>query len=206
MPEFLATEAIVLHKAERGESFLEFGVLSPEHGLVRFRQRLMHGTPSRRPSLPDWLDHLDLSLRRTNEKTLWFVVDAQIHHRHVRIAQSYEAMESAAVLTRLLLRNLDHLDSRTAIFTLLRDALNAWESRGLPRVTLLKALYRFAREEGFPVKETWWRRLPTTLRTTAAHLLNAPLARIDSTPEETDALLASLQEWLHRDAGFLPGK
>jgi hypothetical protein len=62
----------------------------------------------------------------------------------------------------------------------------------------LKSLYRFARDEGYPVKEQWFPSLPAADRETVATLLNRP-----ASGQTTELpLVAKLQ---HRMEDYLRG-
>jgi hypothetical protein len=63
----------------------------------------------------------------------------------------------------------------------------------------LKALYRFARVEGYPVKEDWWQSLPLEQRQAAVETLNVPLRKLVQDECATAEILESLRLWLNAE-------
>ncbi|HQU09774.1 MAG TPA: hypothetical protein PLV25_07415, partial [Opitutales bacterium] len=64
-------------------------------------------------------------------------------------------------------------------------------------LTLFKALFKFASQEGFAVRAGWWAELPENQRTIAARLLQTPAASMDaSLLVHTPTLYKGLTAWL----------
>jgi hypothetical protein len=60
----------------------------------------------------------------------------------------------------------------------------------------LKCLYRFARDEGYPVKEQWFPDLPAADREAVVILLNQPVAGQIAEPSLVAKLLHCLEDFL----------
>jgi len=109
----------------------------------------------------------------------------------------------ASHLSSLVARNPVSEESRAAVATLLRQAFQAFASGARPDLVWFKSLYRFARDEGYPIREQWFPTLPTDDRTTVAALLNRPLADQDAPPVIVTRLAARLAEYLHGHTDIL---
>jgi len=81
------------------------------------------------------------------------------------------------------------------VYTLLRNAFAAFSGPARPDVVHFKSLYRFARDEGYAVRQQWLPTLPADLQEKAGHLLHTPLGEITATAAD-EATTALLQQGL----------
>lgn len=190
----LTTDAFVLLKRPPSDSFQTLTVFSAEHGTLLALQRLPKKSAPTATVL-DLFDEAALVLESSNQGRTWFVKEARLVLRAEAIGRSYEALRLASALTALVARNNVHEESRPAVAELLRGALAAF---GGPRpdIVYFKSLYRFARDEGYPLKQQWFPTLPSADRTTVATLLNQPLATQDAEPAAVARLQRRLEEYL----------
>jgi hypothetical protein len=79
---------------------------------------------------------------------------------------------------------------------LLRQAFFSFAASGRPDLVWFKSLYRFARDEGYPLKEQWFPTLPSADRAAVALLLNKPLSEQNGAPEEVARLTDRLVNYL----------
>lgn len=172
----LQTDAFVLLRQPPADKFQSFTAFSATHGPLLILSRLSSKTPA--PAL-DLFDEVSLQLESSNQGRTWFVKEARLLTRHPGLGRSYATLAAASTLARLLARNPVHEESRATTAELLRTALAALADGAPPDLILLKSLYRFARDEGYPVAQQWLPTLPADLRATARELLHTPLARID---------------------------
>jgi hypothetical protein len=191
----LQTDAFVLVKRPPADAFQLFTLFSPEHGSLTALQRISKkpgtsGTPL------DLFDEASLLLESSNQGRTWFIKEASLTTRHTDIGRSYDALRLASRLATLIARNTVHEESRAAVASLLRTALSAFGSSPRPDIVYFKSLYRFARDEGYPLKEQWFPTLPSTDRTDVATLLNQPLAAQTATAPIVARLEARLEEYL----------
>ena len=119
--------------------------------------------------------------------------DAQ---RHADLGRSYDALRFASALAALVARNPVEEESRAAVTDLLRGALAAFASGARPDIVYFKSVYRFARGEGYPLKQQWFPTLPSADRTTVATLLNRPLAEQTAEAAAVARLQRRLDEYL----------
>lgn len=171
----LTTDALVLAKRPPSDAFQTFTVFSSEHGPLLVLQRLSKKTAANTVAL-DLFDEVSLSLENNSQGQAWFVKEARLLTRHSGLGRSYEVLQAASDLARLLARNSVHEESRAKVYTLFSEALAALAGTERPDIVYLKSLYRFARDEGYPVKEHWFPALPAADRENAVTLLNQPVA------------------------------
>lgn len=191
----LQTDAFVLLKRPPADSFQSLTVFAPEHGALLVMQRVGRKSPVTSVAL-DLFDEVALLLDSSNQGRTWFIKEARLVSRPVDIGRSYEALLLASELAALIARNPVHEDSRTAVGELLRGAFAAFAAGPRPDIVYFKSLYRFARDEGYPLKQQWFPSLPAPDRTEVATLLNRPLAAQTATPEVVQRLRRRLEDYL----------
>jgi hypothetical protein len=199
----LQTDAFVLLKRLPADSFQSFTVFSAEQGVLPVLQRIpgtrvtrirKAGNTLSSPAL-DLFDEVTLLLESSNQGRTWFVKEARLITRHTGIGRSYEALRLASTLAMLIARNPVHEDSRSAAAQLLQAAFAAFQGPR-PDIVYFKSVYRFARQEGYPLKEQWFPTLPAADRTEAANLLNRPLAGQTAPSVTVGRLQRRLEEYL----------
>lgn len=155
---------------------------------------------SKRPSANvtnlDLFDEASLQLESSNQGKTWFVKDAQLITRHTTLGRSYETLRHASALASLVARNTVSEESRIPVAALLRQALTSFGSEARPDLVWFKSLYRFARDEGYPLKEEWFPTLPAADRANVATLLNRPLAEQTAETEVVSRLTRRLEDYL----------
>jgi len=151
----------------------------------------------------DLFDEADLRLESGNQGRTWFVREVRLIERHTAIGRSYDALRFASGLAAVVARNSVHEDSRGRLAELLRAAFTAFGSGTRPDVVYLKSLYRFARDEGYPVKEEWLPALRSSERALCAALLNRPLAEQTAGAEDAARLTRSLEKYLRGHTDIL---
>jgi len=191
----LATDVLVLLKRPPTDSFQGFTVFSAEHGPLLVLQRIAKKNTGESTAL-DLFDEVALVLESTNQGRTWFVQEARLLARQSGLGRSYETLQAASTLAQLAARNTVSEDGRARLYALLREALAALATSARPDIVYLKSLYRFARDEGYPVKEQWFPALPSGDRETAVTLLNQPVAGQTTEPALVAKLLGRLEDYL----------
>lgn len=171
----------MLLKRPPSDAFQGLAVFSPEHGLLQVQQRLPKKSAATTIAL-DLFDEAALDLESSNQGRTWFVKEAVLTARHTAIGRNYAALRLACELAALIARNHVHEESRRAVADLLHSAFTAFARGAPPDLVWLKSLYRFARDEGYPVAQQWLPTLPADLRDAAQHLLHTPLATLADAP------------------------
>lgn len=193
--ESLQTDALVLVKRPPAEAFQMLSVFSREHGTLTALQRIPKKAAATVPLL-DLFDHVALLLESSNQRRTWFVTEARILTRHTGIGRSYESLRLAAAFGALVARNTVDEDSRAPVATLVESAFAAFAAGLRPDIVYFKSVYRFARDEGYPVKQQWFPTLPAADRTEVARLLNQPLVEQTAEPAVVVRLQRRLDEYL----------
>jgi hypothetical protein len=191
----IQTDAFVLLKRPAADAFQSFSAFSAEHGPLLLLQRV--GKKSAGVSVTlDLFDEAAFVLESSNQGRTWFVKEARLIARHADIGRSYEALQRASVFSALIARNPVDEESRAAVAELLRAAFAAFASGVRPDIVYFKSLYRFARDEGYPLKQQWFPTLPSADRAVVATLLNRPLAEQTAEPAAVTRLQRRLEEYL----------
>jgi len=192
-------QGIVLSREESGEGTLRIRVFSSDEGLVLVYKRLASKRAS--GSLPDLFDEVELRLSRprTGSDSVSFVSEWRLLTRRPEVARGKSRLETASALSLLYQQNGAHLAEPAPAAKLLVDALDSLVAGYSPVAVYLKALYRFARVEGFPVKEAWWQSLSLVQKQNAAETLNVPLRDLVQEECATEEILESLKLWLNAE-------
>ena len=192
-------QGVVLSREESGEGSLRIRVFSSDEGLVLVYKRLASKRAS--GSLPDLFDEVELRLSRprTGSDSVSFVSEWRLLTRRPELARGQSRLETASALSLLYQRNGAHLAEPAPAAKLLADALDSLVAGYSPVAVYLKALYRFARVEGFPVKEAWWQSLSLVQKQNAAETLNVPLRDLVQEEYATEEILESLKLWLNAE-------
>jgi len=192
-------QGVVLSREESGEGSLRIRVFSSDEGLVLVYKRLASKRAS--GSLPDLFDEIELRLSRprTGSDSVSFVSEWRLLTRRPELARGQSRLETASALSLLYQRNGAHLAEPAPAAKLLADALDSLVAGYSPVAVYLKALYRFARVEGFPVKEAWWQSLSLVQKQNAAETLNVPLRDLVQEEYATEEILESLKLWLNAE-------
>lgn len=194
----LQTTAFILSKQLSGsDKFEQLTVFSGEHGVLHCLRRV---TQAKATSTPlDLFDEAELWLESSNQGRTWFVKEHRFIQRHAGIGRSYDTLRAAAAFTQLLTRNPVSDESRPVVAELLRSSFAALAAGGRPDIIWLKTLYLFLRDEGYPVKQQWWPRLPAADRELAAVLLNQPLGAQAAETDAVGKITCRLEEWVHAE-------
>jgi hypothetical protein len=191
----LQTDAFILFKRPAADAFQSFNAFSAEHGPLLILQRIAKKSATTSVVL-DLFDEVSLLLDSSNQGQTWFVKEARLIARHAGIGRSYESLRLASALTAMIARNPVNADSRVAVASLLRGALAAFESDARPDIVYFKSVYRFARDEGYPMKQEWFPTLPAADRAEVTTLLNRPLAEQSASAPVVARLQRRLEDYL----------
>lgn len=191
----LQAEGFVLLRRPPAESFQSHTVFSAEHGLLTVLQRIAKKSATKMSAL-DLFDEVTLLLESSNQGRTWFVKEASVMVRHANLGKSYETLRLASALSAVIARNNVHEESRSAVAELLRQAFAAFAATARPDIVFFKSLYRFARDEGYPLKQQWFPTLPAGDRETVAGLLNRPLAGQTTGSAVVTRLQRQLEDYL----------
>jgi hypothetical protein len=173
-----------------------------DHGALTVLQRVPKKAGGPATTL-DLFDEASLLLETSNQGRTYFLKEAKLIRRYTDIGRSYDSLRLASALAALIARNPVEEESRSGVAALLRTAFGAFGTSDRPDIVYLKSIYRFGRDEGYPLKEQWFPTLPSADRAALATLLNRPLAEQSATPEQVLRLQRRLEEYLRGHTDIL---
>lgn len=201
MPE--QEEALVLKTEVSGESFLKLHVLTEESGVFLCMKRASKKAST--STTPDLFDQAAILLETSQQGTMRFVKEYQLIRRRERIGLSYRSLRSASRLSQLLVSNAAHMPESEILFELTARAFDAFAEGKAPEVVLLKSLYLLLKDEGYPVRESWWPTLRTDLSETARRILKEPApTMIEPAVRETcERIEQHLTQWMRHQTDLI---
>lgn len=198
----LQTDGFVLSKRPPSDSFQSLTVFSPEHGPLLILQRLPKKSSAGSVVL-DLFDEVSLLLESRNQGQTWFVKESRLIARQADIGRSYDTLRLASALAALVARNPVPDESRAEVANLLRQAFGSFATGPRPDLVWFKSLYRFARDEGYPIREQWFPTLPVKDRADVVVLLNRPLVEQTAKTEDVERLTERLTDYLRAHTEIL---
>lgn len=200
-------KVLVLRKEASGESFLKLHLLGEELGCQLCLKRVATKSRSAKAA-PDLFDTAEVQLDTSKHGTAQFVAEYQIIQRRSNIGLNYRALRHASNLSNLLIANGSHMADLPALYQLAERSMDAFAERLEPSVVFLKSLFLLLKDEGYPVRESWWPNVPAPLRDPTREWLGQPSP--GPLPEEARKLCESatqdLLHWLRRETDItLPG-
>lgn len=193
------SSGIVLRTAPSGESFLKIELLSPDNGVCLCLKRISKKNPNQ--DAPDLFDTAELTLEASKQGSLQFVGEYRVTQRREAIGLSYRSLKYASDFCAILAENGPHMAEPELLHDLCERTLDAFCEKKAPSVIFLKALYLLLKDEGYPIKETWWSYLSPELKTQCREILKSPTPESLS-PEVTalvERLNANLCRWLRSE-------
>ena len=197
-------KALVLSLESSGESFLKLTVLSPESGAFYCLKRKAKKISSTTDT-PDLFDTAEIDLETTKQGSALFVRNYRSLNRRSEIGQNYHKLLAASEFSALLARNSPQMGDYADLYNRVERSLDAFCERAHPTIVLLKSLYLLLKDEGYPVRESWWPNLPSTLREAAKNILNQPTPNADLAIASNDCqlLTKNLYIWLQQETDLI---
>jgi hypothetical protein len=193
----LVTEATVLDRTASGDQWMRFTCFSAAHGNLDCLQR-----QSRRAgatTVLDLFDHVQLSLETRNNGRTWFIKEATTITRRTALGRSYESLRHACRFASVLARNPVPEEGRDSAHALLQRALTAWETGARPDAIYFKSIYLLTRDEGYPVRESWWQRLDRADRETVDAILREPASAQTTLEPIVTRLINALESFVRHE-------
>ena len=197
-------KALVLNLESSGESFLKLTVLSPESGAFYCLKRIAKKKSSTTDT-PDLFDTAEIDLETTKQGSALFVRNYRSLNRRSEIGQNYHKLLAASEFSALLARNSPQMGDYADLYHRVERSLDAFCERAHPTIVLLKSLYLLLKDEGYPVRESWWPNLPSTLREAAKNILNQPTpdAELAIASNDCQLLTKNLYMWLQQETDLI---
>ena len=190
---------IVLSTEPAGDRFLCARIFDENNGL-----RSAHFPASLKKMAklvpPDLFDDLECRLNpNRSPSSIPFVAEYRKVRSFRELARNPNLFLSASKVARFYLQNGSHLLEPAPRLKLLRTALNSFAKARDPKAVLLKLYFCFARDEGLPVRESWFNLLPEILASEARKTLSEPVNRSVSKEHFLDELINSIRLWMNSE-------
>jgi hypothetical protein len=186
--------ALILNRAEQGERYLRYHLITPEDGAVNALWR--RSSKLNAPTPPDLFSRIEATIQPSARSKAFFLNEYRALKAHLGIARNYQCFLEASQFSQTIWRNLRHAEFFEPLYQLSGDAFAAFEKGIRPELVHFKALYRLARNEGYPVKEDWWTHLDPNAREAVVQLLQRPVEDPPVDEQRTRGYLRSLQHYL----------
>jgi recombinational DNA repair protein (RecF pathway) len=199
---FLNEQGCLLRKAESGESHFLLVFFMRERGLqMTLMRKRTRSSPLAHE--PDLFDSGDLVIEQKGENKPAFLKEFTPNLRFTEIARQYTALKAASQLTRFYEKNLFHMEHFEAAWELLHTALDSFSRNNHPGVTYLKALYVFAKSEGYPVKEEWLGSQSSGNRSLINAIMRQPVGSIELESDKVDHWIRNLETYFMQSTDLI---
>jgi recombinational DNA repair protein (RecF pathway) len=195
---------LVLRKQLSGESFLKLHLLGPELGCQLCLKRVATKNHSK-SAPPDLFDSAEVRLDNSRHGTARFVGEYEIIRRRSEIGLNYRTLRHASDLGNLLILNGTHIGDLPTFYQLAERSLDAFAEGREPSVVYLKCVFLLLKDEGYPVRESWWPSVPSELRALTRALLAepSPASLAPETRASCEAATRNLLLWLRRETDLI---
>lgn len=173
-----------------GESFIQLDLITVELGIFPSLKRI--SKRSAQSGNPDLFDQASVVLEHSKQGTAVFVKEYQLLKRREPIGRNYRSLQAAAYFARILVWNGRHLPESKVLFELAVQTFEALSQGKAPEVVLLKSIFLLLKNEGYPVRESWWTQLPGDWQEWTRELLKRP------SPRQIDPKMRSDYEWIRQ--------
>ena len=193
-------EITVLKITQTSQHFSKIDYISAEEGLSSCLIR--NPKKSSTKAKPDLFDTAQITFDQKGPSKPKFLTEYVPSLKRSKIGSTYRHLEFACKYSTFLLDNATHVPDPKELYRLGVKALNAFELGHKAEIVLLKALYNFLKNEGFPVQESWWTSVPEKYKATAESLLRASLSQLSDAPiidECAEYLLKDLSNWISKE-------
>jgi hypothetical protein len=194
-------DAWVLGRRPISDAFQGFTLFASELGGILGMQRVSKkSTPV---SSLDLFDRVALTIEEPTQGQAWFIKEVRVLRRMTEIGRSYDALTFASRFASLVARNQVPEESRSAVDALLGQSFEAFAHGDRPDIVYLKSLYRFCRDEGYPLKQGWVPTLAAPDQASVAALLNKPLTEQTADVKTVARLQRRLDDYLRGETEIL---
>lgn len=151
----------------------------------------------------DLFQTVEIVLDQKPDKAFSFLKETHTLAERVQIGKHYQTFEMASKFCRAVRLNARHMQEAESVYQLLEQSLNAWNIKTMAHTIFLKALFRLAAEEGFPVRQYWLGKMNEESRTEAEYLLSNPLDLLQEPELPAKHLALNLINWLTHHQDFM---
>ena len=192
--------ALILSQSLSGDSFQKLHILTGESGLFVGLNR--HSKKQNTQDQPIIFDTAEIEIQNKSGSSGRFINSYELIERRVSIGNSYRSLEAAAKFARFIIYNIIAVHSSESIYELAERSLNAFAAQKSPDHVYFKALYLLLKQEGYPVRESWFEGLSATTQADVADLLRNPAPTQDSNDLSCQQISEALSEWMEQYTDF----
>jgi len=200
---FLTDEGCVLRKADSGENHTLMVFFLRENGL-KFALSRKRSRADSSIHVPDLFESGEATIEQKNSAKPAFLKEFTPQRHFPQIARHYRTLQAASSLARFYEKNLFHMEHFGAAWDLLQTALDSFASKHEPEATLLKALFVFARLEGYPVQAQWLELKKSGDRNTISALLRNPVGEAPFDQGQARGWTRDLFRFFQQETDLLP--
>lgn len=190
----------ILVKRPPAESFQTLTIFSAANGAGLALQRISKKSTS---ATLDLFDEASLLLETPAQGSAAFIKEARVQTRLTEIGKSYENLRLASMFASLVARNPVAEESRMNVYELLGQSFRAFARADRADIVYLKSVYRFCRDEGYPLKQAWAPTLPSDDRAALATILNQPVTEQAADLKLVARLTRRLEDYLRGNTEIL---
>ena len=187
-------------KRPPAESFQTLTIFSAANGAGLALQRISKKSTS---ATLDLFDEASLLLETPAHGSASFIKEVRVQTRLTEIGKSYENLRLASVFASLVARNPVAEESRASVYELVGQSFRAFARADRPDIVYLKSVYRFCRDEGYPLKQAWAPALPSDDRAALAAILNQPVNEQAAEVKLVARLTRRLEDYLRGNTEIL---
>lgn len=192
--------AIVLSQTISGDSFQKLQLLSDEAGLfVAMRRYSQKQNSAHRTVI---FDTAEIEVQTKPGSQLSFIQSYELIQRRDAIGKNYRSLEAASKFARLILHNSIAFHSTDTMYALVDKSLNALAALKSPDHVYFKALYLLLKQEGYPVRESWYSGLSSASQATVAESLQQAAPTASSQDLRCQQLSEALSDWMEQQTDF----
>ncbi len=192
--------ATVLRMEERGERSVYMAVLCPRNGVVDISKRISSTGKTR---LPDLFDDISANLDSAKMGSLKFMGDFETTSKRTGIGNSYEALRHASSIALCSMKNGRNLDSPEFLSRTLKMALDSIENFHAPACAHLKFLYLLSKNEGYAIREDFYRNLSPNEQKIFSFLIKTPVAKLEAFESSAKVFLDSIESWISANTDLI---
>ena len=192
--------ATVLDREIRGESSVYITAFAHDIGLMRMMKKC---SAKRTAYLPDLFDDISVSGEMQSPTSLKFARDFEIIKRRNEIATNYNSFEQACQISIAVAKNGVHIEDTAKLSNNLRSALDAIANGASAEIVRLKFMYLLAKNEGYPVKEDFYARLPQPQKELFSILIKNPASELKEYATRTTPILETYLNWLYSNTDII---
>ena len=200
---FITDQGFLLRKADSSERYTLLIFFLKGHGL---QAALTHkrSKPDPHLNIPDLFECGEVVLQKRGDTKPAFLKEFSTEKQFPQIALHYPCLVAACQLARFYEQNLLHMESYADAWDLFSNAIASLAMHKRPSASLFKALYVFARTEGYPVRAQWLDALPIKQKNMVMTVIQSPIQEIEIDSKEIEAQIINLSRFLKYETDIIP--